>query len=43
MTHAALPAAVRRGLGIGDGLLRLSVGLEAESDLRRDLERALAD
>jgi cystathionine beta-lyase/cystathionine gamma-synthase len=42
MTHAALPPELRRSLGIGDGLLRLSVGLEALPDLRRDLERALA-
>jgi cystathionine beta-lyase/cystathionine gamma-synthase len=32
----------RRALGIGDGLLRLSVGLEAVEDLKRDLEAALA-
>ena len=28
MTHASLPADARRALGIGDGLIRLSVGLE---------------
>ena len=39
MTHASLPADVRRSLGIGDGLLRLSVGLEDVDDLREDLER----
>jgi cystathionine beta-lyase/cystathionine gamma-synthase len=39
MTHASLPADVRRTLGIGDGLLRLSVGLEDVGDLREDLER----
>lgn len=39
MTHASIPADIRRELGIGDGLIRLSVGLEAESDLRKDLER----
>jgi cystathionine gamma-lyase len=42
MTHASLPAANRAALGIGDGLLRLSVGLEHVDDLRADLERALA-
>ena len=41
MTHAALPAPTRAALGIVDGLVRLSVGLEGESDLRADLERAL--
>jgi cystathionine gamma-lyase len=43
MTHASLPAEVRKGLGIGDNLLRLSVGIEAEADLLRDLDRALAN
>jgi cystathionine gamma-synthase/cystathionine gamma-lyase len=41
MTHASLPAEVRAGLGIGDSLVRLSVGLEHVEDLWRDLERAL--
>jgi cystathionine gamma-lyase len=38
MTHASVPAESRRALGIGDGLIRLSVGLEGESDLWADLE-----
>ncbi len=42
MTHAAMGAEARHAAGIGDGLLRLSVGLEAESDLIGDLEQALA-
>jgi cystathionine gamma-lyase len=42
MTHASLPAEARRALGIGDGLLRLSVGLEDAGDLRADLERGFA-
>ena len=42
MTHASIPADLRRGLGIGDGLIRLSVGLEGESDLWADLERGFA-
>jgi cystathionine gamma-lyase len=42
MTHASLPADVRHALGIGDNLVRLSVGIEAEADLLRDLDRALA-
>lgn len=41
MTHASLPQAVRDSLGIGDNLVRLSVGIEAEADLLRDLDRAL--
>jgi cystathionine gamma-lyase len=42
MTHATIPAAQRAQLGIGDGLVRLSVGIEHVEDLRRDLENALA-
>lgn len=42
MTHAGMGAEARRVAGIGDGLLRLSVGLEAEADLLADLERGLA-
>lgn len=41
MSHAAVPPEERRRLGIGDGLVRLSVGLEAPEDLQEDLERAL--
>jgi len=39
MTHASVPAENRKVLGIGDGLIRLSVGVEDEGDLRDDLER----
>lgn len=46
MTHAAMSAEARAAAGIGDGLLRLSVGIEAAEDLCADvaagLERALA-
>lgn len=42
MTHAALEPAEREALGIGDGLLRLSVGLESPAALIADLERGLA-
>ncbi|MBV9948944.1 MAG: PLP-dependent transferase, partial [Myxococcales bacterium] len=42
MTHASLPEKARRDLGIGDGLLRLSVGLEDVADLRADLEAGFA-
>ncbi len=42
MTHASLPADARRALGIGDGLIRLSVGLEDPDDLVADLQRGFA-
>lgn len=42
MTHASVPAETRRALGISDGLIRLSVGLEGEEDLWGDLERGFA-
>jgi cystathionine gamma-synthase len=41
MTHAAMEPEARRRAGIGDTLLRLSVGIEAAEDLCRDLGRAL--
>jgi cystathionine beta-lyase/cystathionine gamma-synthase len=41
MTHASLDAAARLELGIGDGLVRLSVGIEDRDDLQEDLDRAL--
>ncbi len=40
-THRQMNAASRRAAGIGDGLIRLSVGLEDVDDLREDFERAL--
>ncbi|MGK6309544.1 trans-sulfuration enzyme family protein [Variovorax sp. DT-64] len=42
MTHATIPAETRARLGIGDGLVRLSVGVEDLEDLRADLGQALA-
>jgi cystathionine gamma-lyase len=42
MTHASLPAEARRALGIGDGLVRLSVGIEDPADLQADLEAGFA-
>ncbi|TLY76288.1 MAG: cystathionine gamma-synthase [Gammaproteobacteria bacterium] len=42
MTHAAMDPAAREKAGLADGLLRLSVGIEALEDLREDLLRALA-
>lgn len=41
MTHAVVPPDARRGMGISDQLLRLSVGLEAWEDIWEDLEQAL--
>jgi cystathionine gamma-synthase len=42
MTHAAMHESARRAAGLTDGLLRLSVGIEALEDLRSDLAAALA-
>jgi cystathionine gamma-synthase len=42
MTHAAMSPQARHAAGIGDGLLRLSVGIEHVDDLRDDLDNALA-
>ncbi|NHZ89080.1 cystathionine beta-lyase [Massilia sp. CCM 8733] len=42
MTHATIPPAQRALLGISDGLIRLSVGVEHVEDLRDDLRAALA-
>ena len=42
MTHASIPPARRAELGIGDELVRLSVGIEALDDLRADVAQALA-
>jgi cystathionine gamma-lyase len=41
MTHASVEPEERRRVGIGDGLVRLSVGLEDPADLIEDLDRAL--
>ncbi|MBE3563986.1 MAG: bifunctional cystathionine gamma-lyase/homocysteine desulfhydrase [Hydrogenibacillus schlegelii] len=41
MTHASIPPERRRALGITDGLVRLSVGIEDVDDLLEDLEHAL--
>lgn len=42
MTHASVPEELRKKLGIGPTMLRLSVGIEDVSDLVVDLEQALA-
>jgi cystathionine gamma-lyase len=41
MTHASIPAEVRRARGVDDALVRLSVGIEDVADLKNDLEKAL--
>jgi cystathionine beta-lyase/cystathionine gamma-synthase len=41
MTHAAVPVEIRHQLGISDGLIRLSVGIEFVDDLIADLSHAL--
>lgn len=42
MTHASVPREIREALGISDGLVRLSVGIEDADDLLAELEAALA-
>ena len=41
MTHAALGAKGRKAIGITDGMVRISVGIEDVGDIVRDLEKAL--
>jgi cystathionine beta-lyase/cystathionine gamma-synthase len=41
MTHASVPAEDRNRLGITDGLLRISVGIEEVEDIITDLDQAL--
>jgi len=43
MTHAQVPAKVRHAVGISDGLIRFSVGIEDVEDLRRDIDEALTE
>ena len=40
-THSGVPVEVRTQVGVGEGLVRLSIGLEHEEDLIADLENAL--
>jgi len=42
MTHASMPDSERNRAGVGNGLIRLSVGVEDVADLIADLESALA-
>ena len=41
MTHASIPAEIREEIGISDGLVRLSVGIESIEDLLEDIDNAL--
>mgnify|MGYP000967464393 CR=1 FL=1 len=41
MTHASIPKEIREKVGITDGLIRLSVGIENRNDLSADLEAAI--
>ena len=41
MTHASVPAEIRDKIGITDGLIRLSVGIESVEDLIDDIDQAL--
>ena len=41
MTHASMPADVRNRIGITEGLVRLSVGIEDVDDIIADLDQAL--
>ncbi|HWS29763.1 MAG TPA: aminotransferase class I/II-fold pyridoxal phosphate-dependent enzyme [Clostridia bacterium] len=43
MTHASIPYATRQKVGITDGLIRLSVGIENIGDLLADLEQAISE
>lgn len=42
MTHASVPKQQREAVGISDGMIRLSIGIENQEDLWKDLEQALA-
>ena len=42
MTHASIPAEERRAVGLQDGLIRLSVGIEDADDLIADLDEAIS-
>ena len=43
MTHASIPEEIRNEIGVVDGLVRLSVGIETLEDLVADLDNALSD
>lgn len=41
MTHASIPETIRKKIGITDGLIRLSIGIEHKEDIINDLEQAI--
>ena len=41
MTHASIPADIRKKVGITDGLIRLSIGIENIDDILEDLSQAI--
>jgi cystathionine beta-lyase len=43
MTHASIPRKIREAVGITDGLIRLSIGIEKAEDLLADLEQAITE
>ncbi|MBQ9689047.1 MAG: PLP-dependent transferase [Candidatus Methanomethylophilaceae archaeon] len=43
MTHASIPEDIRKAVGITDGLIRLSPGIEDVDDIIRDLDRAIKE
>lgn len=43
MTHASIPSEVRQKVGITDGLIRLSIGIENIDDLLADLAQAIQE
>jgi len=42
MTHASIPKEEREKIGLTDGLVRFSVGIEDYEDLQNDIEQAIA-
>ena len=43
MTHASIPKDIREKVGITDGLIRLSPGIEGREDIIADLEQAIEE
>ena len=43
MTHASIPEEIRKAVGITDGLIRLSIGIEDADDIIRDLDNAIKE
>lgn len=43
MTHASIPGDIREAVGITDGLIRLSIGIENTEDLLADLDQAITE